>query len=127
MSFDLDAIISKKRYVTFKGKDIEIKDLTTKEYLEAQAKLGELQDESAIEGKTVKELTERAADIMVEYLMMVLDITKTDAKSMEYRQFRAVKDFLEEIDLLDQGFTKEEINSMRMRAVKNRVEQMGGS
>ena len=119
MSFDLDAIIGKKRTIKFMGRDVEIKDLNTHDYLTSQALTESMED--IPEGVNI---VDYMADRLVEYVMLILDVTEEEAKAMDYRQFRALKEYMSELDLLDQGFTQKEIDTMKARASKNRVEQV---
>ena len=115
---DLDAVIAKKRFVKLNGRDVEIKELTTEEYLMSQA-LGE----DIVEVKEGEDIVKAMADKMVEYLVLVLDIDEAEARALEYRQFRALKEHLARLDLMDQGFSEKEIIAMEKRLAKNRVEQ----
>lgn len=100
------------------GRDVEIKDLDVEDYLRSQA-LGE----DVIEAKEGEDLIKAMANKMKEYVMLVLDVNEDEAEGMEYRQFRALKEYLAKLDLMDQGFTEKEIDNMAKRAAKNQVEQ----
>jgi len=115
---DLDVIIEKKRTIRFMGRDVEIRNLTTEEYLISQS-LGEEIVEVA-EGQDVIKVM---SDQLVKYVTLVLDVTEEEARAMEYRQFRALKEYMSELDLMDQGFTKKEIDAMKKKAAKNMAEQ----
>ena len=115
---DLDAVIATKRFVKLNGRDVEIRELTTEEYLMSQA-LGE----DIVEVKEGEDIVKAMASKMAEYLMLVLDIDEDEARKLEYRQFRALKEHLARLDLMDQGFTEKEIVAMEKRLAKNRVEQ----
>jgi hypothetical protein len=115
---DLDVIIEKKRTIKFMGRDVEIKNLTTEEYLTSQA-LGE----EIVETKEGEDVIHLMASQLVKYVMLILDVTEDEARAMEYRQFRALKEYMSELDLMDQGFSPKEIEVMKKRAAKNMVEQ----
>ena len=115
---DLDAVIATKRFVKLNGRDVEIRELTTEEYLMSQA-LGE----DIVEVKEGEDIVKAMASKMAEYLMLVLDIDEDEARKLEYRQFRALKEHLARLDLMDQGFTEKEVLAMEKRLAKNRVEQ----
>ena len=115
---DLDVIIEKKRTIKFMGRDVEIKNLTTEEYLISQA-LGE----ELVEAKEGEDIIKAMSEQLTKYVMLILDVTEEEAKSMEYRQFRALKEYMAELDLLDQGFSEKEIAMMKKRAAKNMAEQ----
>lgn len=120
MVFDLDAIVNKKRTIRYAGRDVEIKDLTLSEYLLADYE-GNAVDDIKSEGReAIKELSAQ----MIKYLMMVLDISEEEAQQMDYRQFRHLREYLSELDLLDQGFTPKEVETMKKRAAKKQMEQM---
>jgi hypothetical protein len=119
MSFDLDAIIGTKRTIKFLGKARDIKGLTTEEYLRSQAITEQIED--IPEGVDV---IEHMTSKLVEYVTLILDVTEEEARQMDYRQFRALKEYMSELDLLDQGFTEAEIKRMKDKAAKNRVEQV---
>lgn len=116
---DLDAVIEKKRYVKLYGRDVEIKDLRTDQYLLSQA-LGE----EIVDVKEGEDLITAMTNKMVEYVMLILDVTEEEARGLEYRQFRALKEHMARLDLMDQGFTEKEILAMEKRLAKNRVEQV---
>jgi len=115
---DLDVIIEKKRTIKFMGRDVEIKNLTTEEYMLSQA-LGE----ELVEVKEGEDIIDAMSKQLVQYVMLILDVTEEEARDMEYRQFRALKEYMAELDLLDQGFSQKEIVAMKKRASKNLVEQ----
>lgn len=118
MKLDLDAVIAKKRTIKFMGRDVEIKELTTEEYLRSQAIVEDMGD---IEEGT--DLVKHMANKIKTYVMLILDVTEEEAEGMEYRQFRALKEYMARLDLLDQGFTEKEIEVMEKRAAKNQVER----
>lgn len=118
MKLDLDAVIATKRYVKLNGRDVEIKDLTTEEYLRSQA-LGDDIIDVPEGGDLVKVMAEK----LKQYVMLILDVTEEEAKAMEFRQFRALKEYMAKLDLIEQGFTEKEIEAMTKRAAKNQVEQ----
>jgi hypothetical protein len=122
-NMDLDAVIEKPRTIKYNGRDVLIKGLNTEQYLEAQAKIGELMTLDGTEDDT----NNIAATIMKEYLMMVIDITEDEAINMDNRQFRVLREYLDELDLLDQGFTPEYIKRLKEQQLKNRMEQISGS
>ena len=116
---DLDAVIAKKRFVKLNGRDVEIKELRTDQYLLSQA-LGE-QITEVNEGE---DIITAMTNKMVEYVMLILDVTEEEARGLEYRQFRALKEYMARLDLMDQGFTEKEIAALEKRLAKNRVEQV---
>ena len=115
---DLDAVIAKKRFITLNGREVEIRELTTEEYLLSQA-LGE----DIVDVKEGEDIVKAMANKMAEYLTLVIDIDEEEARALEYRQFRALKEYLARLDLMDQGFSEKEIVAMEKRLAKNRVEQ----
>lgn len=119
MKLDLDAIIEKKRTIKFMGRDVELKDLRTEDYLRSQAIIEDMGDLE--EGG---DLVKHMADKIKTYVMMILDVTEEEADAMEYRQFRALKEYMARLDLLDQGFTEKEIDIMEKKSVKNRMERV---
>lgn len=119
MKLDLDAVIAKKRTIKFMDREVEIKDLTTEEYLRSQSIVEDLGDLE--EGQ---DLVKHMADKIKAYVMMILDVTEEEADGMEYRQFRALKEYMARLDLLDQGFTEKEIEIMEKKAAKNQVERV---
>ena len=124
-NFDLDVIVEKKRYIKFNGKDVEIKPLTVDEYLMAEAELdsiAEIGEDPNI--KSYKDVMKASADHMVNYLMMVLDLTEEEARAMDYRQFRELKAYFTRLDLKDQGLTDQEIARMEKQQLKNQMKQM---
>lgn len=123
MSFDLDAIVNKERTIRYNGRDVLIKNLGMEEYLLAEFEAGNIEEiASDVEAKP-RDIIARMANQMKTYLLMVLDLTEEEAETMEYRQFRHLREHLAELDLQDQGFTPNEIQSMKKKAAKNRVEQ----
>jgi hypothetical protein len=116
---DLDAVIATKRYIKLNGRDVEIKELTTEEYL-----LSQKLSEDVVEAKEGEDLIKKMADSMVQYLVLVLDIDEEEARGLEYRQFRALKEHMARLDLMDQGFSEKEVLAMEKRMAKNRVEQV---
>jgi hypothetical protein len=119
MSLDLDAVIAKKRTVKLFGRDVEIKEMTTEEYLKSQELVSENFD--VPEGADIVKLL---AQRLEQYLMLVLDVNEEEAASLDYRQVRALREYLSELDLKDQGFTDKEIAMMAKRAQKNQMEQV---
>jgi hypothetical protein len=119
MSFDLDAIISKKRIIKFMGREVELRNLNTRDYLKSQALTEQI--EEVPEGV---DIVEHMSSKLIEYLTLILDISEDEAAQMDYRQFRALKEYMAELDLLDQGFTEQEIKRMKEKATKNQVEQV---
>jgi hypothetical protein len=118
MKLDLDAVIAKKRTIRFMGRDVELKEMKTEDYLRSQAILEDMGDlEEGLD------LVKHMADKIKTYVLMVLDVTEEEAEGMEYRQFRALKEYMARLDLLDQGFTEKEIEIMEKRVTKNRVER----
>jgi hypothetical protein len=115
---DLDAVIEKKRFIKLNGRDVALNELTTEEYLRSQA-LGEDIVEVPEGGDIVKAM----ADKMAEYLVLILDIDEDEARGLEYRQFRALKEHMARLDLMDQGFSEKEVIAMEKRLAKKRVEQ----
>ena len=125
VNFDLDVIVEKKRYIKFNGRDVEIKPLTVDEYLMAEAELdsiAEIGEDPNI--KSYKDVMKASADHMVNYLMMVLDLTEEEARAMDYRQFRELKAYFTRLDLKDQGLTDQEIARMEKQQLKNQMKQM---
>ena len=116
---DLDAVIEKKRYVRLNGRDVEIKELRTDQYLLSQA-LGE----EIVEVKEGEDLIKAMTDKMTEYVTLILDVTEEEARALEYRQFRALKEHMARLDLMDQGFSEKEVLAMEKRLAKNRIEQV---
>lgn len=119
MSLDLDAVIAKKRTVKLFGRDVEIKELNMEDYLRSQ----ELVSDDFVVPEGV-DIVKALADRLVEYLMLVLDITEDEARGIDYRQVRALREYLSELDLKDQGFTDKEIAMMAKKAQKNQMEQV---
>ena len=125
VNFDLDAIVEKKRYITFNGRDVEIKALTIEDYLMAEAELDSITEiGNDPEVKTYKDLMEKSVEHMVKYLLMVIDISEEEARAMNYKQFRELKNYFTRLDLLDQGFTEQEIKRMEKQQAKKMMEQM---
>ena len=125
MNFDLDAIIEKKRYIKFNGRDVEIKPLSVEEYLMAEAELdsiAEIGEDPKV--KSYKQVMEKSAEHMVNYLLMVLDLSEEEARAMDYRQFRELKAYFARLDLKDQGLTDQEIQRMEKQQAKNQLKQM---
>ena len=114
---DLDVIIEKKRFIKLNGRDVALKELTTEEYLRSQAL-----SEDIVEVPEGGDIVKAMADRMVEYLVLILDIDEEEARGLEYRQFRALKEHMARQDLMDQGFSEKEIIAMEKRMTKNRVE-----
>jgi len=115
---DLDVIIEKKRFIRLNGRDVALNELTTEEYLRSQA-LGE----DIVDVPEGQDIVKAMADKMVEYLVLILDVDEEEARGLEYRQFRALKEHMARLDLMDQGFSEKEIAAMEKRMAKKRVEQ----
>ena len=123
MSFDLDAVVGKIRTIKYNGRDVEIKNLNMEKYLLSEFKANNIDTLASDTKLSPEEIIAAMANQMKEYLMLILDVTEEEAEAMEYRQFRHLREYLSELDLLDQGFTPKEIERMKAVAAKNRVEQ----
>ena len=123
MDFDLDAITGKKRYIKYLGRKVEIKDLTVKEYLNTEALLSNLDMSDSTDPA---EYVENISTKIVQYTMSTMDISKNEAEKMTFKQFRALREYLSELELLEQGFSKKEAHKMLSDAAKKQINQTVG-
>lgn len=123
MDFDLDAIIGKKRYIKFLGRKVEIKELTVEEYLNAEALLSNLDMSDSTDPA---DYVENISTKIVQYTMSTIDISKKEAEKMTFKQFKALREYLSELELLEQGFSKEEAQKMLSDAAKKQINQTVG-
>lgn len=119
VELDLDIVSQRQKTVRLFGKEVAIKKLTVRENLTNEARLEELNDLKMANPDDVK----RADQILVEYIMAILDLTEDEASQVSLEQFQKLREYLERQSMYDKGFNDREIDAMEKKALKKQIAQ----
>ena len=120
VDLDLDILSAKVKTIKINEKEIEFKNLTMEEYMEAELLVQQLESAPLANEESIKDI----AKLKDEYLMKILNITKTDVKKITMVQYRAIRKFLARQEYYDQGFSDRDIDMMEKKAVKKQMAQI---
>jgi hypothetical protein len=119
VELDLDIIADKRKTVRISGKEVAFKKLTVGEKLANEAKLEELADLKIGDPEQLK----RADEVVIEYLMTILELEKEEAEMVSLEKFQKIREYLERQAMYDKGFNDREIDAMEKKALKKQIAQ----
>lgn len=120
MDLDLDIVNKKVDTVKINGQEYKFKDITIAEHFYNEFLLQEL-DKIML---NTKKNVDKAAKIMGEYLMGILDIDEAVASKISMKQLRMIRKHLERKEMYDQGFNDKEIDQIEKNALKKQLAQI---
>ena len=120
VDLDLDILMGKQRTIKLLGREVEFKDITMEEHLEAEMLVKLLEGTPLLDKNSIKTV----AKYKNEYLMKILDITKEEAGKVTLKQYHALRRFIDRQDMYDQGFTDKEIDMIEKKALKKQMAQI---
>jgi galactokinase/mevalonate kinase-like predicted kinase len=116
-SLDLDIIAKKRDNIKLFGKDIPLKIVSMRQHLQNEVILKELDEIPLDSMKNV----EKGSKTITKYLMNIMEISKEDADKISREQFTAIREFMKRKEMLDQGFTNDDIDKMEKEAIKKEI------
>lgn len=120
VDLDLDIIAENVKTIKIGGKEVELKNITMEEHMEAELIVQRLEATHLIDEDSIK----AASALKDEYIMKVLNITKAEAKKITLKQYQALRKFISRQELYDQGFNDRDIDLMEKKTLKKQMAQI---
>ncbi|MBF4468789.1 MAG: hypothetical protein ISP01_05225 [Methanobrevibacter arboriphilus] len=117
---DLDLLNKDERTVRLFGKDIRFKTLTVQEHLKNESTAFKLEQLSYDNEEDLK----KAADLVIEYIMNVLELNKKEASKITMEQYTRLRQYMGRQELYDQGFNDKEIDKIEKEAAKKQMQNI---
>lgn len=117
---DLDLLNKDERTVRLFGKDIRFKTLTVQEHLKNESTAFKLEQLSYDN----EEDLQKAADLVIEYIMNVLELNKKEASKITMEQYTRLRQYMGRQELYDQGFNDKEIDKIEKEAAKKQMQNI---
>jgi hypothetical protein len=121
MDLDLDIVNKKVDTIKLGGEEYKFKDIPMEEHFYNEFLLQEL-DKILLNSK---QNVKKAAKIMVEYIMGIMDVPEEVAAKVSMSQLRMIRKHLERKEMYDQGFNDKEIDEIEKKALKKQLAQIG--
>ena len=120
VDLDLDIVTKSNKTVKLNGKEIHFKDITMEEHMEAELTVQTLEAAPIANEESIKDILA----LKDKYLMIILDITKADAKKIKMDQYKALRKFIARQEMYDQGYSDRDIDAIEKKALKKQMAQL---
>ena len=120
VDLDLDIITQKQKTIKLFDKEVKLRNVTVEEHLNNEYLVQDLNGLLLTDKKNVK----KAARMIQEYMIRILEIDDKTAAKVSIDQYRKIRQFLERKDMYDQGFNDREIDMLEKKALKNQTAQL---